>query len=79
MLDSDGKYIPVDTDKIYTLASHNYLLIDGGDSFTGFTDNEFIISEGISDYQVLTEYITKILGGKLSDKYAGTEDRITIK
>lgn len=79
VLDSDGKYIPIDAEKNYTLASHNYLLIDGGDSYTGFTDNEFIISEGISDYQILTEYITKTLNGKLSDKYAGTEERITIK
>lgn len=79
VLDEKGEYVPIDPEKVYTLASHNYLLKDGGDSYTKFMDNEFIISEGISDYQVLTEYITKILNGNLSEKYAETEGRIVVK
>ena len=77
--DANGKYVPIEAEKIYTLASHNYLLKDGGDNYTGFTDNEFVINEGISDYQIITDYITKILNGNLREKYSGTEGRITVK
>ena len=79
VLGDNGEYAPIEADKIYTLASHNYLLRDGGDNYTKFTDNEFVISEGISDYQVITEYITSVLGGILSEKYAATDGRITVK
>jgi len=79
VFDENGEYVSIDAGKIYTLASHNYLLKAGGDNYTGFTDNEFIISEGISDYQVITEYITNVLDGSLSEKYSETEGRITVK
>lgn len=79
VLGESGEYSPIEANQIYTLASHNYLLRDGGDNYTKFTDNEFVISEGISDYQVITEYITNVLGGSLSEKYAATDGRITVK
>ena len=79
VLGENGEYVPIDAEKIYTLASHNYLLKAGGDNYTGFTDNEFIISEGIFDYQVITDYITDVLDGKLSEKYSETDGRIVVK
>ena len=79
VLDENGEYIPVEAEKTYTIASHNYLLKDGGDSYAGFTDNEFIVSEGISDYQIITDYITDVLKGNLSEKYSEIEGRITVK
>lgn len=79
VLDDNGEYVPIDPEKTYTVASHNYMMRDGGDGYTGFTDNEFVILEGISDYQILTVYITDVLNGNLGDKYSQTEGRITIE
>ncbi len=79
VLEENGEYVSIDAGTTYTLASHNYLLKAGGDNYTGFTDNEFIISEGISDYQIITEYITNVLDGNLSEKYSEIEGRITVK
>lgn len=74
-----GEYVPIELDAVYTVASHNYLLKAGGDSYTGFVDNEFVISEGISDYQVLTQFIAEILNGKLDSAYSETQGRITVE
>lgn len=79
VLNENNEYVPIDENAVYTVASHNYLLRDGGDSYTGFTDNEFIIEEGIADYQILTTYITDDLNGNLGSLYSETEGRITIK
>ena len=79
VLNENGEYIPIDPEGIYTVASHNYLLRDGGNSYTGFTDNKFLIKEGISDYQMLTQYITEVLEGKLSEVYSAPEGRIVVK
>lgn len=47
----DGEYEPLDLNGEYTLASHNYLLKEQGSGATFFDDNEFIIEEGMVDYQ----------------------------
>ena len=44
-----------------------------------FMDNELLIYEGALDYEVLITYMTDVLGGKLGEKYATSEGRITIK
>lgn len=79
VLNDNGEYVPIDPEGIYTVASHNYLLKEGGSSYTGFTDNKFLISEGISDYQMLTQYITEVLDGELGKKYSEPEGRIVVK
>lgn len=75
----NGEYVPLDPNAVYTVASHNYLLKEGGSGYAGFTDNEFIIEEGMLDYQVLITYITDILNGQLGERYSATEGRITVK
>lgn len=79
VLADNGEYVPIDPEAVYTVASHNYLLKDGGNGYTGFMDNEYIIEEGVLDYQVLTTYISTVLGGALGDRYAQTEGRITVE
>lgn len=79
VLNDNGEYVPIEADTVYTLASHNYMLKDGGDGYTKFMDNEFLISEGISDYQVLTQYMTEVLEGKLGETYSAPQGRITVK
>ena len=76
----DNGYEPIDPQKTYTLASHNHLIKSSGGGITQFSDNKLLINEGISDYQVLIDYITNVLGGKLSaESYATVEGRITIQ
>jgi len=74
----DGSYEPIDPKKTYTVASHNYLMKDNGGGINVFSDNKFIISAGMSDYQVLITYITEELKGDLS-AYKQVEGRITVK
>ena len=75
----DGTFEPLDANKEYTFASHNYLIKNGGGGSNMFMDNELLINEGALDYEVLITYMTDVLGGKLGEKYAAPEGRITIK
>ena len=67
------------TRDVYKIASHNYLIKEGGSGYGKFMDNELLIDEGMADYQVLIEYMTKTLEGKIGQEYAKLEGRITIK
>lgn len=55
----------IDMDKKYTLASHNYMLKDGGGGYTMLDDAELVLDEIMSDYQVIIKYITETLGGTI--------------
>lgn len=55
----------IDMDKKYTLASHNYMLKDGGGGYTMLDNAELILDEIMSDYQVIIKYITETLGGTI--------------
>ena len=79
MVEKDGKWVPIDPNGTYTLASHNYMLKQGGDGFNMFQNDELLIDEGMIDNQVLMTYIVDILEGNLKDKYSSIEGRITIK
>jgi hypothetical protein len=53
-----GEYEPLDLEKKYTLASHNYMLKDMGDGFAMFGSNITILEDsGKLDNQVLIDYI----------------------
>ena len=73
-----NEYEPLDPEKTYTMASHEYLLKNGGDGFTMFQDNKMVVEDAIADYELLINYITDVLQGDLS-AYASPEGRITIK
>lgn len=74
-----NKWEPLNPEKTYTVASHDYLLLSAGDGFTMFKGDEVLISKALPDYQVLITYLTEILGGNVSSKYTGIEGRINIK
>lgn len=57
---------PIDPSKTYKLASHNYMLKSGGDGYTMFKDDKVLQDEVMIDNQVLINYITETLGGKIS-------------
>ena len=53
-----GDYEDLDLTKKYTLASHNYMLMDMGDGFAMFGPNITILNDsGIADNKVLIDYI----------------------
>ena len=64
----DGK--PLELDKVYTLASHNYMLKNGGDGFNMFMDCKLLVDESILDNQVLINYISGSLEGVIGQAYA---------
>ena len=71
---------PLDPEKTYTLASHNYKLKDCGDGYTMFADNVFLQDSVMIDNQVLINYIVNVLGGTVGEEYADPygQGRITI-
>lgn len=71
---------PLDLDKTYTLASHNYMLLNGGDGYSMFTDNKVILDSVMLDNRVLIDYIVEYLGGVVGEQYSDPrgEGRITI-
>ena len=72
---------PLDVNKTYTLASHNYMLKDAGDGYTMFgTKNVKVLQDEVMiDNQVLINYIVEKLGGVVGAEYAASQGRITIK
>ena len=73
-----GEYEPIDPEKTYSVACHNYMFKSAGDGYNMFQDNVFLVDEAIADYQVLINYIRDVLHGDLS-AYADIEGRITLK
>ena len=61
---------PLDLEKTYTLASHDYMLLNHGDGYTMF-DGANVLQESVKlDNQVLIDYITGTLGGIIGEEYA---------
>ena len=71
---------PLELDKTYTLASHNYMLKNGGDGYSMFGGCKLLQDEVMLDNQVLINYITGSLGGVVGEEYAEPygEGRIVI-
>lgn len=61
---------PLDLEKTYTLASHNYKLKNKGDGYTMFEGCTILQDEVKLDNQVLIDYITETLGGVIGEEYA---------
>lgn len=65
-------------DKQYVLASHSYLLKDGGDGFTMFKDAEILKDSVMIDNELLALYIKNNLGGTVGQEYAEEQGRINV-
>ena len=61
---------PLELDKTYTLASHNYMLLGHGDGYTMFDGCEVLGEDMMVDNQGLITYITTTLGGVVGEQYA---------
>lgn len=61
---------PIDPEKTYTVASHDYLLKSGGDGTNCFV-NDVVLQDAVKlDNQVLIDYIVDTLGGVVGEEYA---------
>ena len=61
---------PLDLERSYTVASHNYLLLNGGDGMSMFKDCNMLAKEIALDNQALIDYITDDLGGTVGEEYS---------
>lgn len=71
---------PLELDRTYVLAGHNYMLKEFGGGFNMFKDAKMIQDCVMLDYQVIINYITDVLGGVIGEEYEEPygEGRITI-
>ena len=60
---------PIDPEATYTLASHNYMLLEKGDGYTMFEGAKVLQNCVKLDNQVLIDYITDFLGGVIGPEY----------
>ena len=61
---------PIDPDKTYTLASHDFLFLKKGDGYTMF-DGAPLLQDCVKlDNQLLIDYIVDTLGGVIGEEYA---------
>ena len=77
-VEENGEWVPIDPEKTYTVACHNYLLQDMGDGYTMFTDNVYILDKVLIDNQVIINYICDFLGGNVGSEYAEPQGRLTV-
>lgn len=71
---------PLDVNKTYVVASHDYMLLDGGDGMVMFQGDEVVKDRVMPDNQVLIQYIRDSLGGSVGADYADPygQGRITV-
>ena len=72
---------PLDPNRTYKLASHNYMLLSGGDGMTMFSGCNVLLQDVAVDVDVLYNYINKNLGGVVGEDYANPrgQGRIVIR
>lgn len=72
---------PLDLNKTYTVASHNYMLKSGGDGMVMFNGCKVVKDDVMVDVDILSTYISEKLGGTVGEEYANPagQGRITIK
>ena len=72
---------PLDVNKTYTVASHNYMLKSGGDGMVMFNGSKVVKDDVMVDVDVLSSYISEKPGGVVGEEYANPagQGRIIIK
>ncbi|MBP3204553.1 MAG: bifunctional metallophosphatase/5'-nucleotidase [Lachnospiraceae bacterium] len=61
---------PLDLNRKYTLAGHNYMLLEHGDGYTMFDGAKLLQDKVKLDNMVLIDYIADTLGGVIGEEYA---------
>jgi 2',3'-cyclic-nucleotide 2'-phosphodiesterase (5'-nucleotidase family) len=79
VLNDEGVHEKLNPEKKYTIASHNYLLLDNGSGATMFDNSKIIVNDGMLDVEMLEIYITEFLNGKIGSEYSESQNRIIAK
>ena len=61
---------PIDPEKTYTVASHDYMLLQIADGYSMFRDKPVLQQSVTLDNQLLINYIRDTLGGVIPEEYA---------
>lgn len=69
-------YEALDPNKMYTVASINYILLECGGGMTMFEGARVVSNTGILDIEILEQYIVNNLGGVIGEEYAESDNRI---
>lgn len=69
----------LDLGRTYTLASHNYMLKEGGDGMSMFENSEIIRDEVMTDVDVLSAYISRLPDETVGEEYADPAGQGRIK
>ena len=71
---------PLDLNKTYVVASHDYMLLSGGDGMTMFAGAEVVKDRVMPDNEILIQYIRDYLDGVVGQAYADPygQGRITV-
>ena len=72
-----GSYEAIGLDRMYTVASNNFILLECGDGMSMFEGAKAVSDTGILDVEILEEYIVENLGGVIDEEYAEADGRIT--
>lgn len=72
---------PLDVTKVYTVASHNYMLKSAGDGMTMFKNSKVLRDDVMTDVDLLSAFIRSNLGGNVGTDYQNPAGlgRITFK
>ena len=72
-----GKYEPMELTETYTIASHNYFLLEQGSGMKMLEDAVILQNEGLLDVEALEYYIVENLGGTVGEQYRDMVPNIT--
>lgn len=73
-----GAYVPLNPEKAYVIASHNYLLVDHGSGASMFDHIKILSDDGLLETEMLETYLTDHLNGVIGEEYAAAQGRIHI-
>ena len=69
---------PIDPEATYTVAGPEYILINGGDAIV-FPHKEVIDHGGMTELQIIEEYVSENLHGNISVPYDRQQGRVVVK
>ena len=72
-----GEYEPIDLNGTYTIASHNYALVDHGSGMKMLENTVILQNDGMLDVEALERYVVENLGGVVGEEYKETVPNIT--
>lgn len=73
----NGEYVPLDPEKTYLVGGADYIIEHDGDGNTAFRGGKVIISGGMTDSDILSDWFRA--HGTIPESYRETEGRITVK